>query len=163
MRIGVVGFGNILFGDDGAGVEVVRRLEGLLDGVELIDGGTSAMEVPLHTFDALVIVDAASLPGVPEGEVVVFEKEELLALPSGVKLSGHSLSVLDHLRLLEFSGELPEVLFLVALSCKRLSLGASLSPACEKAVDAAVKKVVELVEDIKAKFRRLGASDGNVC
>ena len=70
-RVLVAGIGNIFFGDDGFGPEVVRQMMsrpegtvGLPDGVRLVDYGIRGMHLAydlLDGVDALVIVDA--LPG----------------------------------------------------------------------------------------------------
>jgi hydrogenase maturation protease len=70
-RVLVAGIGNIFFGDDGFGPEVVRQMmsrpegtAGLPDGVRLVDYGIRGMHLAydlLDGVDALVIVDA--LPG----------------------------------------------------------------------------------------------------
>ncbi|NKB16285.1 MAG: hydrogenase maturation protease, partial [Sphingomonadales bacterium] len=68
MRILVLGIGNILLSDEGVGPHVVGRLadEYLVpDNVEVIDGGTSGMDLLdlVTSVDALVIVDCARLDG----------------------------------------------------------------------------------------------------
>jgi len=61
-KIAVIGVGNILMGDEGVGVEVVRRLERLkyLGDVELIDAGTAFLDVvlELRSFEKVIIIDA---------------------------------------------------------------------------------------------------------
>jgi len=68
----VLGLGNVLMGDEGIGVYVVRELEGkeLPPGVECLDGGTGGFTLlePLENADRIVIVDAAS-DGNPIGTV----------------------------------------------------------------------------------------------
>jgi hydrogenase maturation protease len=72
QRIIVLGVGNLLLGDEGAGVHVVQqlRLTGVPPGVELIDGGTAGFSL-LPYFDGadlVVIIDAAS-DGKPAGTI----------------------------------------------------------------------------------------------
>ena len=68
----VLGLGNVLMGDEGIGVYVVRALEKhtLPAGVECLDGGTGGFTLlePLEDADRIVIVDAAS-DGNPIGTV----------------------------------------------------------------------------------------------
>ena len=66
----VAGFGNVLRGDDGFGVEVIRQLEGerLPDGVTLMEIGTAGMRLAqelLSPYDHLIIVDAMTRGGAP--------------------------------------------------------------------------------------------------
>jgi hydrogenase maturation protease len=68
----VLGLGNILMGDEGIGVHVVRALEQhtLPAGVECLDGGTGGFVLlePLESADRIVLVDAAA-DGNPIGTV----------------------------------------------------------------------------------------------
>ena len=67
----IAGFGNVLRGDDGFGVEVLRRLAArgvASDSVELLDVGTGGIRLAqeLQTpYDRLIIVDATTRGGVP--------------------------------------------------------------------------------------------------
>jgi hydrogenase maturation protease len=68
----VLGLGNILMGDEGIGVYVVRALEkhALPAGVECLDGGTGGFTLlePLEDADRIVLIDAAN-DGNPVGTV----------------------------------------------------------------------------------------------
>src|SRR5262245_12004449 len=66
----VAGFGNVLRGDDGLGVEVVRRLSesGTASDVVLLDVGTGGIRLAqelLGRYDRLIIVDAMTRGGTP--------------------------------------------------------------------------------------------------
>lgn len=65
----VLGIGNVLMGDEGVGVEVVRRLQDLAlpDGVECLDGGTGSFTLlePMGRASRIVLVDAAADEGAP--------------------------------------------------------------------------------------------------
>ncbi len=81
MRILVAGVGNILNGDDGFGVEVLRALENwpLPEGVELTEtgiGGIALVQDLMRGFDACIIVDAVD-HGRPPGTVMVIEPHVL--------------------------------------------------------------------------------------
>lgn len=60
----VLGLGNVLMGDEGIGVYVVRELEKetLPSNVECLDGGTGGFTLlePLEQADRIIIIDAAS-------------------------------------------------------------------------------------------------------
>ncbi len=63
QRTLILGLGNILMGDEGVGVHVVRALEKkeLPDGVECLDGGTGGFILlePLENADRIILIDAA--------------------------------------------------------------------------------------------------------
>jgi hydrogenase maturation protease len=81
MRILVAGVGNVLNGDDGFGVEVIRALENhpFPEGVVLTEtgiGGIALVQDLMLGYDACIIVDAVD-HGRPPGTVLVIEPEVL--------------------------------------------------------------------------------------
>src|SRR5262245_49152920 len=81
MRTLVAGFGNVLRGDDGFGVEVIRRLRESqpLEDVEVMEVGTAGIRLAqelLTPYDRVIIVDAMTRGGVP-GTVYVSEVESV--------------------------------------------------------------------------------------
>jgi len=60
----VLGLGNVLMGDEGVGVHIVRALEkrDLPDDIECLDGGTGGFILlePLQNADRIILVDAAA-------------------------------------------------------------------------------------------------------
>jgi len=58
----VLGIGNVLMGDEGVGVHVVRHLEqlGVPEGVELLDGGTGSFLLlePMNRARRIILIDA---------------------------------------------------------------------------------------------------------
>ena len=58
----IIGIGNVLLKDEGVGVHVIREMSkmDLPNGVELVEGGTSALDLPLYIEEAqkLIIIDA---------------------------------------------------------------------------------------------------------
>src|SRR5215212_1406310 len=78
-RVLIAGIGNIFLGDDGFGIEVVKRLagRGLPEGVEVVDFGIRGMDLAyaLHEdYDLVVFVDATPRGGEP-GTVYLIEPE----------------------------------------------------------------------------------------
>ncbi len=84
MRILVLGIGNLLLGDEAVGVRIVEALEQryrLPAHVEVLDGGTSGMELMemMANRDHLIVADAV-LTGATPGSVAVLYDEEIPAL-----------------------------------------------------------------------------------
>lgn len=78
-RVLIAGVGNIFLGDDGFGVEVVRRLAGreLPDGVEVRDFGIRGMDLAYalqEDYEVVVFVDATPR-GEKPGTVSLIEAE----------------------------------------------------------------------------------------
>jgi hydrogenase maturation protease len=68
----ILGIGNVLMGDEGVGVHVVRYLEnrGVPDGAALLDGGTGSLTLlePMQSAGRIVLIDA-TVDGSPPGTV----------------------------------------------------------------------------------------------
>ncbi len=93
MRVLVIGCGNPLCGDDGAGPETVRRLHarGLPEGVECLDAGTDGMAVALRMRGAgeVILVDACRSGGEP-GRLTRLDSEAIENLPPVETLNLHA-------------------------------------------------------------------------
>ncbi|MEJ2398984.1 MAG: hydrogenase maturation protease [Gammaproteobacteria bacterium] len=81
MRTLVLGIGNTLLGDEGAGVHAIHELRERnndLDEVEFMDGGTLSftLAAPVEDCDNLIVIDAAELQS-PPGTVRTFIDEDM--------------------------------------------------------------------------------------
>jgi len=140
----VIGLGNPLMGDDGAGVAVLERLRDEWDlppEVELIDGGTWGMNLlPLvESARHLILVDAIR-SGMAPGTLTVLERRELPRYFS-LKLSPHQIDLREVLALAELRGALPDDLVAVGIEPERVEMEMSLSPR----VSAGLAKMADLV------------------
>jgi len=142
----VIGLGNPLMGDDGAGVAVLARLRDEWDipqEVELIDGGTWGMNLlPLvESTRNLILVDAIRSGAAP-GTLTVLERCELPRYFS-LKLSPHQIDLREILALAELRGLLPDNLVAIGIEPERVEMKMSLSPR----VSAGLAKVADLVAE----------------
>ena len=141
----VLGIGNLLMGDEGVGVHVVRRL---LDGgrpiapdVRVVDGGTLGLDLlPLISdAGALIVVDAAELHAEP-GAVRILRDGELDGAMAG-HLSVHQVGLSDLLAVGRLTDGLPARLALVAIQPGAIEVGVELTPECRAAVPVAVDAI----------------------
>src|SRR5205085_1568015 len=118
-RILVAGIGNIFFGDDAFGVEVVRRLarRPLPEGVRVVDFGIRGFDLAcalLDDCDAAILVDAVHRGGAP-GTLRVIEPD--LGAPadpaSGERIQTHGLTPAQVFRLVRTMGGEPRGVYLV--------------------------------------------------
>src|ERR1700746_25356 len=84
-KVVVLGLGNILHSDDGAGPQVIGRLREdprVLNNVSLIEGGTLGLELLTYIWDCsyLLVLDAVDV-GKPPGTLVRMSSQELQTLP----------------------------------------------------------------------------------
>jgi hydrogenase maturation protease len=148
VNILVAGVGNVFLGDDGFGVEVVRRLaeRRVPAGVRVADFGirgfdlACALQEPL---DLVVLVDAVRRGSAP-GTLYVLEVAENAGGP--VDFQGHGMDPAQVLRNARAMGRVPARVRVVG--CEPASFGEpgtgamGLSPA----VEAAVPGAIDLIE-----------------
>jgi hydrogenase maturation protease len=141
----VLGIGNILLGDEGAGIHVVTRLqEEGFTGADLVDGGTGGLHLLglIQSYRNVIIADA-SLDQYPAGNVRIVKTRYAKDFPH--YLSAHEIGLKDLLDAAFLLGNVPE-LSLVAISVKDFrEIGLQLSPEIKAAVTVAAEKVKELV------------------
>ena len=144
----IAGFGNVLRGDDGFGVEVLRRLaeRGMAsESVELLDVGTGGIRLAqelMNPYDRLIIVDAATRGGVP-GSVYTLAVDEVKPTR---EIDMHTTVPSRALEVAQALGPLPGAIYLVG--CEPASvddLTTDLSPVVAAAVDQAIQEIVALL------------------
>ena len=150
MKTAVYGIGNILLGDDGVGPAVVRFLSSnymLPPEVTLEDLGTPSLDLPsyLAGYDTVIFIDAVALDATP-GTIRVFSRDEITAVPPGIRVSPHEPTINDALIVLDFAGTAPREVVLVGIVPSTLDGGIALSAAVEAAVRRAAGVVVVVAE-----------------
>lgn len=154
-RVLVAGIGNVFLGDDGFGVEVVRRLarRPLPAAVRVVDFGIRGVDLAyaLAECDAAILVDAVARGGAP-GTLYVLEPE-LEDGPASVEM--HAMVPERVLRWIDRSA-LPPVLRIVG--CEPATFGEEGwgQEGFSVPVEAAVGEAVRLVECLAAD---LGAEE----
>ncbi|MBA2457632.1 MAG: hydrogenase maturation protease [Gemmatimonadales bacterium] len=145
----IAGFGNVLRGDDGFGVEVIRRLEEAepsRNGVRLLEVGTGGLGLAqelLAGYDRLIVVDAMTRGG-PPGTVYVLEVEDV---EPAVSIDLHLAIPARALAVARALGVLPPRIHLVACEPAEVDeLAIGLTAVVERAVPVAVRHVARLAE-----------------
>ena len=146
MKVVVLGVGNLILADEGVGVRVVEALErdySLPEGVTVIDGGTSGMELleDLSHLDLLIVVDAiankqppATLITLRDDQVPVFFKRNL---------SPHAIGLSDVLASLEFMEAAPKECVIIGVQPQSMELATELTPAIAALVPTLEQQVVD--------------------
>lgn len=141
----ILGVGNVLLGDEGAGVHAARRLEqeAWPPHVTILDGGTGGFHLLslFQEYARIVLVDA-TMDGQPPGTVRLIRPRFASDYPR--TLSAHDIGLKDLVESAALLGLTPEVA-LVVVSVKTLPEGlhAELSPE----VAAALPRVAALVRE----------------
>lgn len=138
----VLGLGNVIMGDEGVGVHVVRALETLTlpANVECLDGGTGGFILlePLQSAGHIILIDATD-DGNPQGTVTRTTPRFSQDYPP--TLTAHDIGVKDLLDAFYMQGgEREVVLYAISIDPKQ-PISLDLSPACAAARDEAVRHI----------------------
>ena len=145
----ILGIGNTLLGDEGAGVHALERIAALLgdaSDVDLLDGGTLCfMLLPtLEAYRRLIVLDAAQLNG-PAGTVESFEgraMDEFLGRP---RRSVHEVGLCDLMTMAQLSGCFPQQRALIGIQPEFIDWSETCSPPVEASLDDVARRAVEFV------------------
>jgi hydrogenase maturation protease len=139
----ILGLGNIIMGDEGVGVHVVRALEKhtLPANVECLDGGTGGFVLlePLQSAARIILIDAAA-DGNPIGTVTRTTPRFSRDYPP--TLTAHDIGVKDLLDVFYIQGGAPDVvLYAISIDPKQ-SISMDLSPEIASAAKVAVTEIL---------------------
>jgi len=141
----VIGVGNPLKGDDGAGRAVAQRLRTRNDcALEVLEGTgeATALMSAWTGSDDVVLVDACRGAG-PAGSIHRFSPDDVGRVASLQHASTHSLGVAAAIGLARALGTLPGRLVIYAIEARHPCDGAGLSPEVDRAVDEVVALVMQ--------------------
>jgi hydrogenase maturation protease len=147
-RIMVLGVGNILYRDDGAGIRVVETLENqyeFSDNVTIVDGGVLGINLLgiISSADQLIVVDTVLNHGKP-GDFHRLEHEDI---PNRIlaKNSLHQVDLIEALTLCHALDHVPRTT-IIGIEPKDLNtLGEHLTPEIESRLDELTGLVLDEV------------------
>jgi hydrogenase maturation protease len=145
-RMLVLGLGNPLCTDDGAGVVAVHELlkrYAVPEDVVVLDGGTLGLSLlpQLQDAESAILVDAIRGDG-PPGSLVRLEGDDVAPAVES-RLSPHQVGVADLLGAARLLGPVPDPLVLLGLVPASLGLGLGLSDPVREHMDDLILAVVE--------------------
>lgn len=171
-RILVAGIGNVFLGDDGFGVEVIRRLTERWaerpprPGVDVVDFGIRGIDLVYalgRGYDAAILVDAAPRGEAP-GTVSVVVPEP----PDGehATVETHGMNPVEVLAIARAAGPLPATVRLVVCEPREVpeaedwyDARMELSAVVEAAVGPAVETVESLIRELHAELAAFERAD----
>jgi hydrogenase maturation protease len=162
-RILVAGIGNIFLGDDGFGVEVVRRLStmAVADGVTVADFGIRGIHLAyemLEGYDHVVLVDAMPHGSAP-GAIALIEAETD-AIAGNATPDGHDMHPAAVLAYVKSIGGTPPPVTVVGCQPASLDEGIGLSEPVAASIDDAVAAVLELINERQGGSTRVSGDSG---
>lgn len=152
QKLTILGVGNILLKDEGAGVHAVQKIEKIIShpDIRIIDGGTLGLDLLpiIEESKKLIIIDCVKGGGKP-GTIYRFTPDEIKKSNNELKLSLHDFNLVDVLNLAKaLNKEIPEI---IIYGIEPESLDWGLEPT--EAVSSAIEKVVsEIVNNLRKEY-----------
>ena len=143
----ILGIGNVLMGDEGVGVHVIRHLENmpLPEGVACLDGGTGSFLLlePMQRAEKVILIDA-TIDGAPAGTVRRLTPRYSKDYPR--TLTAHDIGLKDLLDAFYLLGNVPEVVLFAVSIAPLQGIGMELSPEITAVVPEVARRVGEDVK-----------------
>jgi len=152
----VLGVGNILLTDEGAGVHCIHRLQqqyAFSDNVRLLDGGTLGMRLldSISKATQCIVADVA-LQGFVPGTLSRLTINDVRTA-NALKQSMHQLSFSETLTLAEAMGILPPTIIVAMEPCDMTTMSVSMTPSVAEKIDAMCAMVLEEITNAGGTFR----------
>jgi hydrogenase maturation protease len=143
----VIGLGNLLMGDDGAGIHIVHELQRrrLPDHVDLIDGGTTGVGLVdiLSSSRTVIVIDAIMTNGSSITGIRLFSPDAFIFNKEDNGYSLHDVELTSVLRLMRaLDLEIPEIK-IVGIPAVDISPRIGLSDECGRLIPEAVELIVK--------------------
>jgi hydrogenase maturation protease len=152
QSVAIVGIGNNLLTDDGAGIHALNRFAGehADEDVDCVDGGTVGLALldRLAALDGLIALDAMIL-GKEPGTVTVLQGEDMDSHLRNQRGSVHEVGLSDLMDAMRLRGDLPEKRALIGIEPADMDWGTEPTPP----VAAAVPRAAELARDLVLAWR----------
>jgi hydrogenase maturation protease len=141
----VVGLGNLLMTDEGAGLHVIYELMAMserFDHVEFIELGSSAMSV-VHAIagrQKAILIDCAHM-NQPAGTIRRFTPDDVISKKEAADFSLHEGDLLGELVLSRQLGEYPDEVIIFGIQPKSMLPGEDLSPELRERLESYIEMV----------------------
>ena len=149
LNVLVLGIGNLLVSDEGAGIKAVEELQrryNCSDAVEIIDGGTMGLELlPYFEKRSHVLIIDAVKTGKDPGTIIKIENPPAFF---SSRTSPHQIGLADVMAIAAITGNMPQHMILFGIEPKNLSTGLSLSAEVGRNLNRLVGMVVSELKGI---------------
>jgi hydrogenase maturation protease len=146
----VLGFGNVLLSDDGAGVQLVEQLRSEFgdDTANFIDAGTLSFSLLsyIEATHSMLVIDAADIDGTP-GTIRLFEGAAMDDfLTSSRRRTVHEVGLIDLLDMARLRDCLPRRRALLCIQPQRIDWSETLSAPVADALPEAARQATALLQ-----------------
>lgn len=139
----VVGFGNLLLGDDGVGIRIIQKLErmNLPDHVDIIDAGAYGWILfsLIEKYEKIIVVDAVRSD--QDIKNIIFMKASyIIKEKEKYYFSGHDFNLLDILSMMKsvYSKEILDNIYIVGVRIHKIEESLELSDDVKKYMEDAI-------------------------
>jgi hydrogenase maturation protease len=148
----ILGIGNILMGDEGVGVQVIRYLEKLVlpVKVDLLDGGTGGFHLLeyFYNYKKVILVDA-TIDGSPVGTIKMLKPKYSSDYPT--TLTAHDIGLKDLLDALYLQNRQPEIILFTISICKLDRVTLEISPDLNDTIAEAGRLIIDYLSEEKSE------------
>jgi len=146
----ILGIGNTLLSDEGAGVHALNHLQSLapdIPNLSFVDGGTLSFTLSALIEDCtnLIVFDAAEL-NLPPGTVYTFIGTAMDDYLGNTRHSAHEIGLLDLMDIARITGHLPENRALIGIQPEMMDWGTEPTPVVQNALDQAADEAITLIK-----------------
>ncbi len=145
----VIGIGNALRGDDGAGVEVAERLAGRVPAGVVVASCDEEPSRLIETWEgahSVVLVDTVA-SGAPAGTLHRFDAGETPIPARALRSSTHAIGLAETIELARALRRLPRCVVVYGIEGVAFDAGASLTPEVEEAVGRLAETILGDLEE----------------
>lgn len=148
-KILILGVGNLVMGDEGLGVHVVRELEkeSFPENIEVIDGGTGGFHLLeyFQIYPFIILIDA-TMDDKPLGTISLIEPRFSSDFPPS--LSAHDIGLKDLLESAQILGSLPKT-YLITISIEKIqNMEIELSQEIKNVIPEVIKKIHSILNKL---------------
>lgn len=152
MNTLVLGIGNTLLSDEGAGVHASHYLNQhypSLPYTTVVDGGTLSFTLagPIENCDNLIVIDAAQLNAQPGTIKTFIGKDMDVFVATNNKRSVHEVGLEDLILIAKLTGKLPQNRALIGIQPASMDWGDAPTREVEAAIPVACDQAMQLIED----------------
>ncbi len=159
----IIGVGNSIMMDDGAGIHAVRELEkmDLPDTVEVFDGGTLGIDLMpfIEGREKLIFIDSVKGENTP-GTLYRFHPDDL-NYESAPKTSVHQIGLIESLQMISLIGKTPGRVVIFGVEPHTIDWGEELTPALNSVMPKLLKHVLNEIEDSVEEIKNLITEETN--
>lgn len=152
----VLGVGNLLMKDEGAGVEAANRLgqAALPDNVKVIDGATAGLDLLSYfsDYDYVIVIDVVRAGG-EIGAIYRFGPEDANKSFGAINTSLHEIGIIDVWNMAKIFKDHVAQTTIIAIEPVEIDWGVGLTPQIEA-------KIPELVELARQEIDRIMSANG---